>query len=470
MTSPGTGAGTAARELPHDYFAEEALLGAVLVSGAARDVAATVVRPEDFLSTSNGDVFAATCRLHDAGATVDPVVVAGLLGEGRPDPYQLVALMEACPAPSNAAAYAEIVAAMATLRRVIVTGRQISEVGYQTPADVASALSQVDALVSALGPPASRSCRTGAELVHEVLDEIEAAEAGNPVTGLTTGLPDLDRALGGLHEGHMVIIGGRPSMGKTALATGIAAHIGIKLGLPVYFASAEMSGREVMMRMIGARARLSTGSMRSGGLSREQHLRLTEAVGAIGAAPLVVEDAFEMGVATIRAGARRLRGEHGRLGAVIVDYIQLLSAGGRAENRQVEVSQLSRALKILARELRCPVIVLSQLSRNLEQRVDKRPVLADLRESGSLEQDSDAVLFAYRDEKYNPNTVDRAILEILIAKNRSGGPSGISVRTMWQGEWMRALPLPMPSSEGMRAADGAIVPLRGLGDQEADQF
>ena len=464
--SGGNGAGGSqggGRELPHNLFAEEALLGAVLVSPAARDLAATVARPADFFSSSNGAAYEVVCRLHDAGEAVDPVVVANLLGDVQPDPYRLIALMEACPAPSNAAAYAEIVAGMATLRRVITTGREITEVGYQTPADVALALSRVEALVSALEPPASRSWRTGTELVHAVLDDIEAAEAGQPITGLATGLPDLDHLTGGLHDGQMVVIGGRPSMGKTAVATGIGTYVGVNLGLPVYFASAEMSGKEVMMRMVGARARLSTEKMRSGGLSDAQRLRLSEAAGAIGDAPLVIEDAFEMGAATIRAGARRLRGERGRLGAIIVDYIQLLSGAGRPENRQVEVSSLSRSLKIMARELRCPVIVLSQLSRNLEQRADKRPVLADLRESGSIEQDADVVIFIYRDEKYNPSSPDRGTAELLVGKNRNG-PCG-SCMCLWQGEWMRLLPLPPTWSGVVDAAAAGSSRTGGLADQ-----
>jgi len=433
-----------ARTLPHDAVAEEALLGAVLLSPAARDAAMAIVTPAQFFDNTNASVFEVVCRLHDAGETVDPVVVAHWLGESGPDAFRLVALMEACPAASAVESYAGIVANVATLRRVITTGQQISEIGYESPADVVEALARVEELAAALEPPASSSARTGHQLVDELLDEFEAAEEGRGIMGLPTGLPDLDAVVGGLRPGQLIVVGGRPSHGKTAFATGMATHVAA-LGVPTYFASAEMSGQEVVRRMVGARARLSTRTMEMGALSPDQHVRLAEAAGHIAGLPIVVDDAFQLTIATIRAGARRLRREHGRLGGIFVDYLQLMTGSARSETRQMEISTLTRSLKTLGRELECPVVVLSQLSRNLEQRPDKRPILADLRESGAIEQDADIVVFVYRDELYDRGSADRGISELIVAKNRNR-EAPVTIKALWQGAWMRLIP--MSNQEG----------------------
>lgn len=440
------------RALPHDLVAEEALLGAILLSPAARDAAMAIVTPSHFFDTTNAGVYEVVCRLHDAGETVDPVVVAHWLGEAGPDAFRLVALMEACPAASAVESYAGIVANVATLRRVITTGQQISEIGYKSPADVVEALARVEELAAALEPPVSASARSGRQLVEELLDELEAAEEGRGMMGLPTGLPDLDAIIGGLRPGQLIVVGGRPSHGKTALATGMATHVGA-LGVPTYFASAEMSGQEVVRRMVAARARLSTKAMEAGGLSPDQHLRLAEATGHIAGLPMVVDDAFQLTIATIRAGARRLRSEHGRLGGVFVDYLQLMTGAARSETRQMEVSMLTRALKTLGRELECPVVVLSQLSRNLEQRPDKRPILADLRESGAIEQDADIVIFVYRDEMYDRGSADRGKAELIVAKNRNRVAPATAM-VSWQGAWMRFIPLANPELlQGTRSGD-----------------
>jgi len=274
------------------------------------------------------------------------------------------------------------------------------------------------------------------DLLSANLDRLEDLfERGETITGTPTGYDDLDHTLSGLQDENLIIVGARPAMGKTSFALGIASHVGIRQALPTVVFSLEMSQLELSQRILCMEARVDATNIRNGQLSAEDWAKINRATGKLGDAPIWIDDNPNTSVMEIRAKARRLKSRVGKLGVVIVDYIQLMTGRSSAESRQVEVSEISRGLKILARELQCPVVGLSQLSRGLEARQDKRPMMADLRESGSIEQDADVVLFLYRDEVYNTDTADIGMSEVIVSKHRNG-PTG-TVRLAWLPRYTR---------------------------------
>ena len=417
---------------PHNLQAEESLLGAMLLSRDAIVAAVEVqLAPDDFYKPSHGHIFEAITSLYSQGEPADPVTVseelsrAGLL-EAMGGPAVLISLQAETPAISNAGRYAHIVQEHALLRRLIAVAGEIAEIGYSRPDDVGAAVDQAESMVFDVAQ--HRVADTMAplrDLLEAHLDLIEALyERGEAVTGVPTGFVDLDNQLSGLQPANLVIVGGRPGTGKTAFSLGIAAHASLESRLPVLVFSMEMSHRELTQRLLCSEARVDSARMRNGRLLESDWPKISHAVGRLAEAPLYIDDNPHLSVMEIRAKARRMKSRHG-LGLVIVDYLQLMGGRASAENRQVEVSEISRGLKILARELEVPVVALSQLSRSLETRADKRPVLADLRESGSLEQDADVVIFIYRDEVYNRESPDRGTAEIIVAKHRNG-PTGVT--------------------------------------------
>jgi replicative DNA helicase len=263
------------------------------------------------------------------------------------------------------------------------------------------------------------------DLLSDGLDRLEALyDRGEAITGVPTGYVDLDERLAGLQPSNLIVVGARPSAGKTSFALGMAAHAALEAGQSVLVFSLEMSHLEITQRLLCAEARVDATRMRNGRLLDTDWPKISHAVGRLGEAPIYIDDNPNLTVMEVRSKARRLKSRIGNLGLVIVDYIQLMTGRSQVENRQVEVSEISRGLKILARELETPVVALSQLSRNLEMRADKRPMLADLRESGAIEQDADVVMFIYRDEMYNNESPDRGTAEIIVAKHRNG-PTGV---------------------------------------------
>ena len=273
--------------------------------------------------------------------------------------------------------------------------------------------------------------------VVERIDELYHREGDTDVTGIPTGFVDLDRMTSGLHPGDLAIVAGRPSMGKTAFSMNIAEHVAIEQGLPVAVFSMEMGAVQLAMRMLGSVGMLDQHRMRTGKLRAEDWPRVTHAVQRMQDAQVYIDETPGLTAVDLRARARRLARQCGKLGLVVIDYIQLMSSSGRAENRATEISDISRSLKSLAKELECPVVALSQLNRSLEQRPNKRPIMSDLRESGAIEQDADLILFIYRDEVYNPDSPDKGTAEIIIAKQRNG-PIG-TTRLTFQGESTRFL-------------------------------
>ena len=388
--APRQAAAAPGRVPPHDLQAEESLLGAMLLSRDAIVEAVQVCAAEDFYKPAHGHVFEAVCSLYSQGEPADPVTVADELRradllEAIGGPATLVSLQAGTPATSNARRYAQIVEEHSLLRRLIAVASDIAELGYGVPEDVSAAVDRAESLVFEVAQRrVTTSTRPLRELLADQLDRLEALyERGESITGIPTGYTDLDEMLAGLQPSNLVIIGARPSMGKTSLALGMAAHAAMEANLPVLLFSLEMSHLEITQRLLCSEARVDATRMRSGRLNESDWPKVAHAIGRLGEAPMYVDDNPNITVMDIRAKARRQKAKEG-LGLVIVDYLQLMSSRARVENRQLEVSEISRNLKILARELEVPVVALSQLSRNLEMRSDKRPVLADLRESGCM--------------------------------------------------------------------------------------
>jgi replicative DNA helicase len=402
----------------------------MLLSRDAIAAAVEVCDVEDFYKPAHGHVFEAVISLYGQGEPADPVTVADELSRadlleavgGMP---ALIGLQADTPATANASRYARIVEEHALLRRLIGVAGEIAELGYSVPDDVEAAVDRAESMVFEVAERrVTDSLRPLRELLSDSLDRLEALYGrGESITGVPTGYVDLDERLSGLQKSSLVIVGARPAMGKTAFALGIAAHAAMEANIPVLLFSLEMSHSEITQRLLCAEARVDATRVRNGRLQDSDWGKISHAIGRLGEAPIFIDDNPNLTVMDIRGKARRLKSRQGRLGLIIVDYLQLMSGRRSAESRQVEISEISRGLKILARELEVPVLALSQLSRALETRADKRPMLADLRESGSLEQDSDVVMFIYRDEVYNPDSADRGTAEIIVAKHRNG-PTG----------------------------------------------
>jgi replicative DNA helicase len=427
--SGGSAPVTGSRIPPHNFEAEESVLGAMLLSRDAIAVVVEQVGSEDFYRPSHAHIFDAVTSLYARGEPADTVTVAEELRrvgtlESSGGAAALISLQANTPAISSAHRYARIVQEHALLRRLIGVAYEIAEMGYEVPTDVAGALDQAEALVfDVTQRRSSDTVRALKDLLTESLERLDHLYGkGETITGVPTGYGELDNLLAGLQPSNLIVVGARPSMGKTAFALGMAAHAAANHGVPVLFFSLEMSHLEIAQRVLAAEARLDITKLRNGRLLDSDWPRISSAIGRIDTAPLFIDDNPNVTVMDIRAKARRMRSSDG-IGLVIVDYLQLMTGRTSAENRQVEISEISRGLKILARELEIPVIALSQLSRGLESRADKRPMLADLRESGAIEQDADVVMFVYRDEVYNPESADRGTAEIVIAKHRNG-PTG----------------------------------------------
>ncbi len=426
---------------PHDLVAESTVLGAMLLDKMAIADVVEILEPEFFYRAANGHIFSAITALYAAGEPIDPVTVAAELGKANlidaiGGHATLFQLQKEVPAVSNAASYARIVEEKALLRRAISVSHEIAEMAYGVPDDVSRMIDDAESLMYEVGQ--RRLTGTTVEirdLLSENLDRLEMLyEKGGEVTGMPTGFIDLDRLMAGLQNNAMYVVGARPGMGKTAFLLGLATNIA-KEGHPVLLFSLEMSSLELSQRILCSEARVDSTRIKTGNLTEQDWTSISHATGVLSETPIYIDDHPQTSIMEIRAKARRLKSQVGPLGLVAVDYIQLMSGRASVENRQQEVSEISRNLKILARELECPVIALAQLNRKLEERADKRPMLSDLRESGSLEQDADAVFFLYRDEIYNPESQDAGLAEVVIAKHRSG-PTGV-VKLAFQGRFTK---------------------------------
>ena len=421
-----------ARIPPQDLNAEAALLGAALLSSAARDAAAeTGLTADEFYKPAHGHIYDAIGTLDARGEPADPVTVADELNRaGLLDTIggltTLISLQADTPATTSAGRYARIIRDMAQLRRLIAAAGEIAELGYSLPDNVPTTVDHAESLVFAVGQHVlTDTIRPLDQILAEGLDHIEAlSRTGDTFTGLPTGFIDLDTQLSGLQPGDLIVLGARPAVGKTALALDIARHTTTHQRRPVLLFSLEMSHLQLSQRLLAAEANIPLERIRSARLTDTDWNNLTNASQTLSGAPLLIDVNRDLTITEIRAKSRRTRAHHGDLALVIIDYVQLMSSDtNRPENRQLEVAQISRGCKILAGELGVPVLALSSISRGVEARADKRPILSDLRESGALEADADVVLLLYRDELYHPDSPDRGTAEINVAKQRNG-PTG----------------------------------------------
>jgi replicative DNA helicase len=414
--------------IPQDASAEAALLGAMLLRS---DIAVDMVdrlQVEHFYVPSHKHIFAAIASIFSKGQTaVDVITVNNELGtmglsESVGGAAKLIDLQSSCPSINNAQSYASVILDKAQRRKLMEAANEIREAAVASPS-AHSAIVEAERFVGDAADISGKEVTAThvSEMFDEHYERLEAlAQTKGELVGVPTGYLELDKTLMGLQGGQMVVVGARPAMGKTSLALGMAAHVAQATQRPVLFFSLEMSRFEVVDRLISGYARIPLKHVRSGDMNVEETERYTAVYGGSASLPLFVVDEPAVDLARIRMEIRKLKQQEGDLALVVIDYLQLMTPGGGGKSREQEVSEMSRGIKLTAKEFDVPVLALSQLSRNLEQRADKRPILADLRESGSIEQDADIVLFVYRDEIYHPETPDIGTAEIIIAKHRQG--------------------------------------------------
>jgi replicative DNA helicase len=421
---------------PQNLEAEESVLGAMMISPGAIGAVSEIVDAGDFYRESHAKIYRAALGLYAKGEPVDAITLTDELEErseldavgGRVRLHELAALV---PATANAAHYARIVHETATLRGLIRAGGEIARLGWERPGETPDLVDQAEQILYDL----SQQRVTGEwseieSLLKESFERITLLyESGVDLTGTPSGFRDLDRLTSGFQPGNLIIVAARPSMGKSALALCIAANMGVRHNIPVGLFTLEMSKSEVTQRLMCSEAKVESQRLRNGKLQQDDWPRLTAACDKLAKAPIYVDDTGLLNMMEVRSKARRLKARHPNLGLIIVDYLQLLTPSHRrdSDGRVQEVSEMSRSLKILARDLDVPIVALSQLSRAVEQRTDKRPILSDLRESGSIEQDADLVAFVYRDEYYNEDSDQQGLAEVILAKHRNGPTDSIKL-------------------------------------------
>ncbi|QBM28009.1 replicative DNA helicase [Hydrogenophaga pseudoflava] len=421
---------------PHSIEAESSVLGGLLLDNGAWDRVADLINDSDFYRYEHRLTFSAIAALVNASKPADVVTVyEHLQNLGKADEAgglaYLNSLAQYVPSAANIRRYAEIVRERAILRKLVAASDEIATNAFNPQGrPVAKILDEAEQKIFKIGEEGSRM-KEGFQgmdtLVVDLLDRVqEMADNPNDITGVPTGFIDLDRMTSGLQAGDLVVLAARPSMGKTAFAINIAEHVALNEGLPVAVFSMEMGASQLAVRIVGSIGRINQGHLRTGKLTDDEWPRLTEAIEKLRNVSLHIDETPGLTPSELRANARRLARQCGKLGLIVVDYLQLMSGSSTSggDNRATELGEISRGLKMLAKELQCPVIALSQLNRSVEQRTDKRPMMSDLRESGAIEQDADIIMFIYRDEYYNRETCkEPGVAEIIIGKQRNG-PTG----------------------------------------------
>ena len=434
---------------PHSIEAEQSVLGGLLLDNTALDKISDHLRGDDFYRHDHQLIYQHIVRLIDQTRPADVITVFdALTSSGKIDEVggliYLNALAQNTPSAANIRRYAEIVRGRSVMRRLVSVSDEIAESAFSPNGrETDQILDEAESKIFAIAEDGARGSQGFVELqpllakVVERIDELYHRDNPSDITGVPTGFADLDGKTSGLQPGDLIIVAGRPSMGKTAFSLNIGEHVAIDQGLPVAVFSMEMGGAQLAMRMLGSVGRLDQHKVRTGQLGDDDWPRLTNAIQKMQDAQMFIDETPALNSHELRSRARRLAKQCGKLGLIIIDYLQLMSANnaGGGENRATEISEISRSLKALAKELQCPVIALSQLNRSLEQRPNKRPVMSDLRESGAIEQDADVILFIYRDEVYNPDSQDKGKAEIIIGKQRNG-PIG-SVSLAFHGQYTK---------------------------------
>jgi replicative DNA helicase len=429
------------RTPPHDVGAEQCVLGGMLISKDAISDVMEVIRPQDHYRPAHQLVHEAILELYGRGEPADAVTVSDLLSKrgelGRVGGgAYLHTLIASVPTAANAGYYARIVRERAILRRLVEAGTRIVQLGYAGDGDADELVDRAEAEIYGVTERrVSDDYLPLAEIMPAALDEIEAiGSRGGVMTGVPTGFADLDSLTNGLHPGQMIVIAARPAIGKSTLALDLARAATVKHALPTVIFSLEMSRNEITMRLLSAEARVPLHAMRTGQMGEDDWARLARRMSEVVDAPLYIDDSPNMSMMEIRAKCRRLK-QRQNLRLVIIDYLQLMSSPRRVENRQQEVSEMSRSLKLLAKELDVPVVAISQLNRGPEQRNDKRPLLSDLRESGSIEQDSDVVILLHREDAYERESPRAGEADLIVAKHRNGPTTTVTVA--FQGHYSR---------------------------------
>ena len=434
---------------PNSVEAEQSVLGGLLLENEALDKIADVLSEVDFYRHDHRLIYHHICKLIEQSRPADIVTVAESLENSAElssvgGIAYLGALAQNTPTAANIRRYAEIVRERSVMRKLVEVGSGIAESAYNPQGrDAQQLLDEAEARIFKIAESGNRSSQGFVDMksllpaVADRIDFLYQRENQGAVTGVPTGFDDLDERTSGFQPGDLIIVAGRPSMGKTAFSLNIAENVALDTKLPVAVFSMEMGATQLATRMIGSVGRLDQHRMRNGNLEDDDWVRLTTALGKLNDAPIYIDEGAGLSSFDVRARARRLHRQCGKLGLIVVDYLQLMAgtSGRASENRATEISEISRSLKSLAKELDVPVVALSQLNRSVEQRPDKRPVMSDLRESGAIEQDADLILFIYRDEVYNPDSEDKGTAEIIIAKQRNG-PIG-RVRLTFLGQHTR---------------------------------
>ncbi len=432
---------------PHSVEAEQSVLGGLLLDNSAWDKIGDLMTEADFYRHDHRLIYRHISKLIENSKPADVITVAESLETGGElqnvgGLAYLGTLAQNTPSAANIRRYAEIVRERAVLRKLVEVGNGIAESAFSPRGrNAKDLLDEAEAKVFEIAEAGARGQQGFIGIqplltkVVERIDDLFQSDNPSDITGIPTGFGDLDQKTSGLQPGDLIIVAGRPSMGKTAFSLNIAENVAIDYGAPVAVFSMEMAGTQLVMRMMGSVGRLDQHKVRTGRLQDDDWQKLTYAVGKLNDAPIHIDETAALTALEVRARARRLHRQYGKLGLIVIDYLQLMSASSHGENRATEISEISRSLKALAKELNVPVVALSQLNRSLEQRPNKRPVMSDLRESGAIEQDADLILFIYRDEVYNPDTADKGVAEIIIGKQRNG-PIG-SVKLTFLGEYTR---------------------------------
>lgn len=432
---------------PHSVEAEAAVLGGLLLDNSAFDRVGDFLRADDFYRADHRQIFEAISRLVQSARPADVVTVFEALqslgqAEDAGGLSYINSLAIETPSASNIRRYAEIVRDRAILRKLISVSDSIATTALNPAGkETRQILDEAETQIFRIGEEGARGRQQAAdfdELLNNVVLRIdELANNPNPsdVTGVPSGFIDLDQKTAGMHGGDLIIVAGRPSMGKTSFALNVAEHVAIDQGLPIAVFSMEMGAEQLVLRMLCSVGRIDAQRLRTGRLHEDDWDRLTHATKRLKGVQAYIDETPALNPLELRSRARRMSRIAGGLQLIVVDYIQLMSASSSGENRTTEISEITRSLKSLAKELNCPVIALSQLNRTVEQRTDKRPVMSDLRESGAIEQDADLILFIYRDEVYRPDTPDKGVAEIIIGKQRNG-PIG-TVRLTFQGQFTK---------------------------------